>query len=142
MIRHAEIEDTPFLSNLMNTLGYPTSNKAMHKRMKTILAHQDYQTFVYQHQNRVVGMIGMSYSSAYHSDKAHVRVIAFVVEESIQGKGIGQKLMAAAERWATAQGAVTLILNSGNRAERNKAHQIYESLGFEGKATGFYKKLI
>lgn len=86
-------------------------------------------------------MIGMCYSEAYHTDESHVRIIAFVVEKSKHGNGIGRGLMEKAEQWAEERGAKTIMLNSGNREERQDTHDIYRHFGFEGKATGFYKSL-
>ncbi|MFC7061877.1 GNAT family N-acetyltransferase [Halobacillus seohaensis] len=141
MIREVDVHDAEPLSFLMGELGYPTNRRDMKVRLQTILADDSYQTYVYQEEKRLLGMIGMSYSLAYHTTGTHVRVISFVVEESSQGKGIGRLLMEKAEDWARMKKANRLILNSGNRKERKGAHSVYEKLGFEGKATGFYKDI-
>jgi GNAT superfamily N-acetyltransferase len=141
MIREAEKKDAADLSRLMNTLGYPSTEEEMSKRMHIILQQENYMTYVYEEESVCTGMIGMTYSVAYHTDDPHVRVIAFVVDESKQGVGIGRALMEQAESWAKFRNAKTLMLNSGNRSERENTHEIYKHYGFTGSATGFYKKI-
>ncbi|MCA1010185.1 GNAT family N-acetyltransferase [Halobacillus halophilus] len=141
MIREAVIGDANYLADLMKTLGYPSTEDEMRQRLEVILNHEDFKTFVYESSEGVIGMIGMSFSYAYHTDSPHVRVIAFVVDGNHQEQGIGRLLMNEAEHWAEGKGAKTIQLNSGNRKEREITHKIYEGFGFVGKATGFYKKL-
>ncbi|ARI78356.1 GNAT family N-acetyltransferase [Halobacillus mangrovi] len=141
MIREAKLKDAKDLSSLMNTLGYPSSEEEMSHRMKRILSKNDYMTYVYEEHGVCAGMIGMTYSVAYHTDEPHVRVISFVVDESKQGRGIGRSLMEKAEVWAKSRNAKTIMLNSGNRKERRDTHEIYKHYGFNSRATGFYKSL-
>ncbi|WP_394219684.1 GNAT family N-acetyltransferase [Halobacillus trueperi] len=141
MIRSVKLEDAEGFVPLMDALGYPSSKEAMENRLQNILSQKHYQTFVYEANDQLLGMIGMTFCEAYHTDDPHVRVIAFVVHESEQGKGLGKILMQKAVEWAINQGAKSIMLNSGNRAEREKAHEIYHSFGFEGRATGFYRRL-
>ncbi|CDQ20447.1 Acetyltransferase (GNAT) family protein [Halobacillus karajensis] len=141
MIRTVRVGDAGKLVPLMKDLGYPSTKEQMKKRLTRILSKGDFKTFVWEEYNELLGMIGMTYCEAYHTDDPHVRVIAFVVRESAQGKGIGKQLMQKAENWALQTGAKTIMLNSGNRDDRESAHHIYHQLGFEGRATGFYKKI-
>ncbi|WP_412734148.1 GNAT family N-acetyltransferase [Halalkalibacterium halodurans] len=66
---------------------------------------------------------------------------AMAVNASERGKGIGSKLLQAVEDWAIKHDISTIVLNSGNRQERQIAHRFYEAAGFVPKATGFYKQL-
>ncbi|MBX0359210.1 GNAT family N-acetyltransferase [Halobacillus sp. Nhm2S1] len=141
MIRSVKLEDAQGMVPLMEALGYPSSKNQIKNRLQSIVSQKHYQTYVYEVNNELLGMIGMIFSEAYHTDEPHVRVIAFVVLEKEQGKGIGKMLMEKAGEWAVTNGAKTIMLNSGNRSERKKAHEIYHSFGFEGRATGFYKRL-
>ncbi|MFG6149795.1 GNAT family N-acetyltransferase [Halobacillus sp. B23F22_1] len=141
MIREAKLRDSAQLADLMGTLGYPADCQSMRKRLTNIFADSHYQTYVFEEDGELMGMIGMMHSMAYHTGDTHVRVIAFVVEGAAQGKGIGRLLMNQTEEWAKQKEAARITLNSGNRLERNKAHSVYEHLGFEGKATGYYKNI-
>ncbi|GGF24622.1 hypothetical protein GCM10010954_24400 [Halobacillus andaensis] len=93
MLREAKLKDYAQLAELMGTLGYPADCQSMRKRLTNILANPHYQTYVFEEEGKLLGMIGMMHSLAYHTDDTHVRVIAFVVEDAAQGKGIGRLLM-------------------------------------------------
>lgn len=141
MIRQAKKSDAADLAELMTELGYVTTEDEMRQRLSHLLSVDSYHTAVFEGNHAISGMIGMSHSFAYHSNDTHLRIIAFVVKEEARGRGVGRLLMNEAERWAECKGATTLILNSGNRKERQDAHDIYRHFGFDGKSTGFYKNL-
>lgn len=141
MIRDMQQGDASELTGLMGELGYATNVDQMTDRMKKIQLREEYKTFVWEEDDRIHGMIGMTHSLAYHDDRSHIRVIAFIVRAGERGRGIGKQLMQTAENWGAEQGAGTIQLNSGNREERKRAHEIYRYYGFQGTATGFYKKL-
>ncbi|MFN7249870.1 MAG: GNAT family N-acetyltransferase [Anaerobacillus sp.] len=141
MIREARKLDIVGLAELMGELGYPTDINEMEYRMSNILSNNTYQTFVYEEDEKLLGMIGMILCYRFEKSESYIRVVAFVVNSELRGKGIGTKLLEAAENWAKNQGANMISLNSGNRTERNDAHQYYIRRGFEGKATGFYKQI-
>ena len=58
---------------------------------------------------------------------------ALVVARAHQGKGIGKRMMAAAERWAAARGFTSVSLAS--HVSRSDAHAFYEGLGYQRGAT-------
>ncbi|MFJ7669168.1 GNAT family N-acetyltransferase [Lysinibacillus sp. NPDC097195] len=140
-IRTANIHDIKALSLLMEHLGYPTTEEQMTVRFQALAAHPSYHTLVAEMDGHVVGMAGLCHSLFYEHDGCYVRIQAFVVDDHYRRKGIGQKLLEAIECWAVEQGASAIVLNSGNREERNAAHQFYKQHGFEGKSTGFSKQL-
>ncbi|MFD1020746.1 GNAT family N-acetyltransferase [Thalassobacillus hwangdonensis] len=141
MIREAGLEDAAELARLITLLGYPTSPEEMASRFAKIHMKPDYQTYVYEEDERLVGMIGMIHSFHYEKNDTYIRVVAAVVEADRRGKGIGKSLFMHAMRWGHRKGAKAIVLNSGNRKERQETHEIYRKWGFEGAATGFYKKI-
>ena len=140
-IRTMKIEDTPDMEQLMHHLGYPTTTAQLHNRFQKLLKCRNYQTFVAETDEILVGFVGMVKQIAYEFDDPYVRVLALVVHERYRGQKIGQKLMKAAETWAIENGCTVVTLNSGNRPERIAAHKFYEHLGYVGKSTGFSKNL-
>lgn len=141
MIREAKLRDVKALSELMKELGYPTNVKNMKTRFKRISNYPNYQTFVYEKNGQVLGMVGMLEAFRYENDDSYVRIVSMVVDSKYRGLGIGKELLKAAEGWAIERGAKMVNLNSGNRPERKQAHEFYMHNGFVGNATGFYKKL-
>ncbi len=53
-----------------------------------------------------------------------------VVAEEDRGKGIGRRLLAAAEQWVKGRGITKLRVRS--RSSRSDAHAFYQRLGFIG----------
>ncbi|TFB21848.1 GNAT family N-acetyltransferase [Filobacillus milosensis] len=141
MIREATKEDVKALTLLMSELGYPTTEEKMTIRFKRIKSQSNYQTYVYEKDSRLVGMVGMFEAIRYESDDSYIRIVTMVVDSKFRGLGIGKELLIAAERWALERGASMISLNSGNREERQQAHEFYRHQGFKGTATGFYKKI-
>jgi GNAT superfamily N-acetyltransferase len=129
-IRKTGVEDIPKLARLMGDLGYPVSQEQMETRLNNIGSHPDYCTLVAFH----TGLL-------YNTDGIHIRVIALVTDSNYRGIGAGKKLMLAVEDFAEQLGAAGIVLNSGNRTEREDAHHFYLSLGYQAKSTGFVKTL-
>ncbi|PWA12267.1 GNAT family N-acetyltransferase [Pueribacillus theae] len=140
-IRKATINDIPELASLMTQLGYPTSVEKMEIRFNNIESNPSYHTIVADIGGKVVGMAGLCTGMFYEYDGSYIRIVAFVVDSNYRRKGLGKKLIEA-ENWARKQGASVIVLNSGNREERNNAHQFYLNLGFKDKSTGFVKSLL
>ncbi|MDF2036038.1 GNAT family N-acetyltransferase [Cytobacillus oceanisediminis] len=139
--RKAAIEDLPKLARLMGDLGYPVSEEQMETRLKMIGSHPDYCTLVACLKDKVIGMVGFHTGHLYNTDGIHIRVIALVTDKDYRGIGAGKKLMLAVENFAGQLGAAGIVLNSGNRTEREDAHQFYLSLGYQAKSTGFVKTI-
>jgi len=49
--------------------------------------------------------------------------------------------MEEAEHWAKNQGAIAIGFNSGNRIERQQAHQFYLQRGYKERSIGFVKEI-
>ncbi|MHA6252777.1 GNAT family N-acetyltransferase [Oceanobacillus sp. CAU 1775] len=141
MIRKAVQKDISQLAVLMGELGYPTTTEEMEHRFSKINSSSYYNTLVAEKEGVLVGMIGMILGYHYEKNENYVRIVAFVVDSNHRKQGIGEKLIGKAEEWAREHGANRLVLNSGNRSERDDSHQYYVRRGFEGSATGFYKAL-
>ena len=123
----------------MRQLGYPTSAEEMRDRLAAILAQPDYQTLVAEVDGRVAGMAGICVGYFYEQNGRYGRILALVVDEGCRGRGVGSALVLAAERWAAAQGAHNVVLNSGR--SRTAAHRFYTRLGYEATGLRFIKTL-
>lgn len=140
-IREVVLEDMPSLMPLMVDLGYPTTLSELYQRFERLLSMSDYQTFIAEDNGEVIGFVGVVKQYAYEFTEPYARVLALSVSQHVRRQKVGERLMLAVERWAFAQGCTTVTLNSGNREERIAAHKFYEQLGYQGKSTGFSKRL-
>ncbi|MGN8645751.1 GNAT family N-acetyltransferase [Gracilibacillus sp. HCP3S3_G5_1] len=125
----------------MGQLGYPTTIEKFTKRFNTIITDQSYQTLVAEWKGDIVGMVGIRTGLFYEYDGSYVQIAAFVVDKRFRGKGIGEQLIKEIEFRANQHGAKYIVLNSGNRKEREEAHRFYMKMGFEANSIGFSKKL-
>jgi ribosomal protein S18 acetylase RimI-like enzyme len=139
MIRAAEGNDAPALAELMTQLGYQTTAEEMRERLRFILNHRDFATFVAVEENEVYGMIGLSASIGYEHNDRTGRIMALVVHERMRGRGIGRALLTAAEDYFARARVVRVVLTS--RFTREKAHAFYESLGYARTGLRFMKEL-
>jgi GNAT superfamily N-acetyltransferase len=141
IIREATAADIFELTELMNELGYDTSQKEMEARFLNIQNHPDYTTFVATIDKQVTGMVGLTKNFFYERNGIYVRVVALVINSQFRKRGIGKKLMKASEDWAKIIGADIVLLNCGNREERSIAQRFYTKLGYQVKSSGFIKKI-
>ena len=141
IIRDAAIKDIEALALLMNDLGYPTNVNEMQTRFQNISVHPDYKTIVAVLNDEIVGMAGLAKGIYYEKNGLYMRILAFVVKQSSRKLGIGKILVTASESWAIEQGLNTVVINSGNRDERQAAHAFYQKMGYAVKSSGFVKEL-
>jgi GNAT superfamily N-acetyltransferase len=111
----------------------------MATRLATIVARPDYATFVAERAGAVVGMAGAMVGYFYEKNGRYARLVVLVVDEAQRGTGIGEALVRAVERWADAQGAGEIVVNS--RTDRAAAHRFYERLGYETTGVRYVKTL-
>ena len=139
LIRTAVPGDVPALAELTTHLGYPAAPEAMRARFDRIAAHDEYETYVAERDGRVVGFVGMMVGLSYTYDPPFARLLSLVVEPGERGRGTGAALLAAAERWALAQGATQLHLTAA--LHREGTHRFYERLGYERTGARYVRKL-
>lgn len=140
-IRDFQLNDIACLTDLTIELGYDTTIEQMTKRMETILQLDNYWTFVAVLDKNIVGYIGLNKNYFWEQDGHFIRIQALVVNKEHRRLGIGQKLIDSAEKLARQINAKLMVLNCGNRDERQSAHQFYPKMGFEPKSTGYIKRL-
>ena len=74
-IRHATIDDSEGIAQLVTDLGYRTSSTQMRKRLEAILRDEDYGTLVACKGERIVGFIGTRVGPLYVSDDHYGQIM-------------------------------------------------------------------
>jgi GNAT superfamily N-acetyltransferase len=138
-IRDIIDDDFEILTELIKELGYPSNKNNISERLYKIKSNKDYKTLVAEVDGKVVGFIGLCKLYAYEYDGEYVRIISLVVNENYRDKGIGTKLLKSGEKWAINEGTIAIALNSG--IKREKAHEFYNSNGYNIKGYSFSKSL-
>lgn len=102
--------------------------------------YPDYKVFVAEYEQQLVG----TFALLIMENMAHQGTPSAVVEDvgvipAVQGKGIGKVMMEYALNYAKEKGCYKMSLSSNLR--RDKAHQFYESLGFQKHGFSFLMNL-
>jgi len=138
-IRDGELSDAPELAALMCELGYETTIAEMESRLISILNDPRYKTLVALNNDKICGMIGTVSASSYLHNDLNGRIIALVVSRESRQRGIGARLIAAAEKNFIQRGITRVTLTT--RFEREEAHQFYEKVGYARTGFRFAKNL-
>jgi GNAT superfamily N-acetyltransferase len=139
LIRAATSDDAASLSLLVGQLGYPASSEEMPRRLDALKAAGDAVVLVAEVDGAVVGLLTCHVFATIHSTAPAALLTALVVSEQARGGGVGRRLVARAEEWARAMGAVRIAVTSG--AQRAEAHAFYERIGYARTGVRFGKKL-
>lgn len=127
---------------LFNDLGYSTTHAELLSRLKKIYHHEDYYMLLLIKDNEIIGLSGMCKMLFYEYSGQYMRILAFVINSNSKRKGYGSLLLNESEKLALQLGCKAITLNSGNRNDRQDAHNFYENNGFEKKSFGFSKTLL
>ncbi|WP_394876867.1 GNAT family N-acetyltransferase [Mammaliicoccus lentus] len=129
------------LLQLYYELGYPTKSKELIHRLSKINNHKDYYMLLLFEDEKIIGFSGMCKMMFYENGGDYMRILAFVVNSNFRGNGLGSLLLKESERLADKLNCKTITLTSGIRTERENAHKLYISNGFECKSYGFLKNI-
>lgn len=131
-IRAATEHDATSLVGLVTELGYPAGADDIVLRLRQIAEYPQAQVWVADDSGMLVGLASSHMFPSVHAGAPVAWLTSLVVSQSHHGRGIGRELVATAEAWASARGAVRLSLSSGT--QRDDAHAFYERIGY--KRTG------
>jgi predicted N-acetyltransferase YhbS len=127
-IRIATVADADSIAQLSGQLGYPSTADETIQRLRAVDHHSEHAVYVAEADGRLVGWIHV-FARPSVTTEPSAEVAGLVVDEYCRGRGIGQALMSAAERWAIEQGYRMVTLRSN--VKRLRAHAFYERLGYE-----------
>ncbi|MBB3109988.1 GNAT superfamily N-acetyltransferase [Paenibacillus phyllosphaerae] len=140
-IKPYEEVDLAGVAALMADLGYPSEHEAVARRLGHIQAHDSLHVYVAHASGEVAGLIALRLCWNMEYDNPTAQVALIVTKQSMQGRGIGKALMAFAEGWGRERGAGDMMLTSGNKPERQRAHGMYQHLGYRNNGIRFVKRL-
>ena len=112
----------------------------MESRLVSILKDLRYKTLVALKDENICGMIGILSASSYLHNDFNGRIIALVVSTESRQRGIGARLIAAAEKDFAKRGITRVTVTT--RFEREEAHQFYEKVGYARTGFRFAKNLV
>ena len=139
-IRTATAADAQDIAQLSGQLGYPSTAEETIQRLRAVNRHSEHVVYVAEAGGRLVGWIHV-FARPSLTTEPSAEVAGLVVDEDCRGRGIGEALMRAAERWAIEQGYRMVTLRSN--VKRLRAHAFYERLGYETvKTSKSFRKIL
>lgn len=127
-IRALVAEDAPAVHQLCAQLGYEMAFDVLAARLAGFLAASNRGACVAcDATGRVLGFVHV-YARPGLETAPEAVVQALAVDADARGRGVGRRLMAAAEDWARRQGLRHVALHTHVR--RADAHAFYEALGY------------
>lgn len=132
-IRRAVRDDAHRVAQLAGDLGYTISQDSVEAAIDR-LPSEEGALFVADADSGLIGWIHVYRSQAIQTEP-FATVSGLVVDPLRRGTGVGRKLLAAAEQWASAGGLGTIRVRSN--IVRTNAHLFYERSGFDVEKTSY-----
>lgn len=130
IVREATIDDAAAVAGLVRALGYTAVDDEVARRLDWFAASEHDAVQVAEVEGRVAGFVAASVTRSLIDPQWFGRITALSVAGGDRRRGIGRRLVAAAEEWVVAHGASLVQVNSGRRPERAAAHEFYPALGY------------
>jgi ribosomal protein S18 acetylase RimI-like enzyme len=127
-VRPAAADDSATLARLIEQLEYNVGAGDVAERLG-IMQAEGRLVLAAELDGAVVGCLSTSIMHVLHRPAPVGRISMLVVDETLRNRGIGAKLVRAAEDALRAQGCYMIEVTSHVR--RADAHRFYERLGYE-----------
>jgi len=131
LLKHMVAGDLPRTQVLLSQLGYIVDAQELSHRYDAVIRSGDHALIVAEENGPIVAFCHVYARPAL--DKLPEAVVqALVVDHVHRRKGIGRRMMAAAESWSVNRGFTSGALAS--HVSRAAAHSFYENRGYRCEA--------
>jgi GNAT superfamily N-acetyltransferase len=138
-IRIANREDLPVLSQLYADMDgeAPLAKEQLEKIFTQIVQVPNYHIYIAYLNQQPVGTFSLLYAPTMMHRGYHKFAVldSVTVISSMRGEGIGKQMVKAAIKLSAEAGCYKVTLSSN--LKRDRAHQFYQSLGFEQHGWSF-----
>src|SRR5262245_59314253 len=134
-IRLAQTADATAVNALLHQLGYPQDDTATTATRIQAWRHDPASAaYVADADGNLAGLVAVHICPFFERTGSWARIVALVVSERARGQGVGGRLVAAAESFATGWGCVRMEVTSSDR--RHDAHEFYRRRGYLDQTGG------
>jgi N-acetylglutamate synthase-like GNAT family acetyltransferase len=138
-IRAATVADAAALIPLMRELGYEVTEPLLSAKLTGLATGAQDQVLVATAAEALIGCIACHVLEPLHIRGRLGRITALVIDPGHQRRGVGARLLAAAQAFFTARGCTRVEVASGEH--RSAAHAFYLAQGFSAASRRFIKTL-
>jgi GNAT superfamily N-acetyltransferase len=127
-LRPATLNDAASIATLNGELGYPVTADEMAPRLASLLDVRDHAVLVAETDGSVIAWIQVSVVATVESG-SFAEIRGLVVTAAHRSRGVGARLVEAAEGWARERGLTRIRVRSN--VARERTHAFYERLGYQ-----------
>jgi GNAT superfamily N-acetyltransferase len=140
-IRAAALADAARLAALTEVLGYPATADLLAERLDRLLGRDEELVLVAEvTPGHIVGWVHVGERELLESGR-RCEILGLVVDLTCRGRGVGRRLVQAAEAWASTRGLDQMAVRSN--VGRAESHPFYERLGYvRAKTQHAYRKRL
>ena len=138
-IRCAEPEDAFSIADLLGELGYPSTPEFVKEKIHAIAESESDTLLVAETKGLIIGTAHLHIALMLHEKGKLARIMALVVTNKHQGRGVGKKLIAFTESMAQNEGCSKMEVTSA--MHREPARRFYEGLSYVEQRRRFVKPL-
>ncbi len=136
-LRQALSSDTKSIQSLLSQLGYPDFQEKDVDNKILLHKQEGYHMLVAEEGSKVAGFIALHWFDLAHWHGKLGRISAFCIDEEYRGRGIGQKMLQAAENMMLVKGCIKIEVTSNMK--RTGAHAFYLKAGYVEDSRRFVK---
>jgi len=138
-VRRLKPEDAPAVRTLLAELGYPSSPRALARRIALLGGAARSALFLAVDGKTALGLLTLRWDAMIYRERPDARITALVVSSAARRRKVGQLLVERALAMARRAGCEGLEVTTG--LQRRDAQQFYEALGFTRSSVRYYRKL-
>jgi GNAT superfamily N-acetyltransferase len=138
-IRPASPSDAAPIAALFTAEGYPAGTSDIVTRLERFSTEHS-QVIVGDVDGQILGFVAVHLLPRFEHGDLVARVMALVVAADARERGVGHRLMEAAEGIAVEAGAAFIEVTAGHH--RPDARRLYESLGYDASLTTYLRKRL
>ncbi len=136
-VREALLSDGQELVSLISELSYSVTEQFVRDRLTELSSSVADIVFIADCGGEIVGFLSFHLLPLLHVDGNLGRITALAVSYRFRRRGIGHKLITAAEEFAWSRRCVRVEITSGDH--RAEAHVFYEAVGYRQETRRFLK---